>query len=72
MSFIFLLLPFLRGHKSLSAVKELQAFGFAEEVLPDRNKISNQISVCVCYKEHFQPLCNPTRSPALKPFSSLL
>lgn len=51
--------PFFRGHKSLSAVKELQAFGFTEKNntlgLPDRtlfrrNEISNKISVCMFYK----------------------
>lgn len=31
MGFIFLLLPFFRGHKSLSAVTELQVLGFAGE-----------------------------------------
>lgn len=39
-------------------MNELQAFGLLE-MLRDRNKISNQISVCMFYKA---ALCNPARS----------
>lgn len=55
MGFTFLFLPFFRGRKSLSAVKELQAFGFTEKhgtfglldtTLFCRNEIRNKTSVC--------------------------
>lgn len=82
--FTFLLLPLFRGHKSLSAVKELQAFGFTENktkrhdtfglldgTLFCSNETRNKTGVRTFYKNGtFDSSETPQTRCFLEPFSS--